>query len=196
MTGLESILKDIEQESAKATGAVLEEAKAKASEIIAAARKEIKGEVDQLVRESDRRVADLSSNAEFAVKLHERQSILATKQELIASVLDEALEQAKAQPDAAYFEMLIKIAAANAHAGEGEILLNEKDKKRVPSDFVSKVNSALPSGSKLTLSDQTAEIKSGFLLKYGDIEENCSFEEILSAKRDELTDTVRQILFD
>ncbi len=196
MTGLESILKDIEQESAKATGAILDEAKAKASEIIAAARKEIKGEIDQIQRDSDRRVADMASNGEFAVRLHERQSLLSEKQTMIKEVLDTALQQAKDLPDGAYFDLLIKIASVNAHEGEGEILLNEKDAKRAPSDFESKVNAALSSGKKLTVSKANAEIQSGFLLRYGDIEENCSFEEILSAKRDELTDTVRQILFD
>ena len=67
-------------------------------------------------------------------------------------------------------------------AKEGEIVFSQKDKNRLPSGFEAKIKDALNGkpGAQLTISNNTRNIKSGFVLVYGDIEENCSFQ-ILSA---------------
>ena len=38
-------------------------------------------------------------------------------------------------------------------------------------------------------------IEDGFVLVYGGIEENCTFRALMDAKKDQLQDTVNQILF-
>ncbi len=48
----------------------------------------------------------------------------------------------------------------------------------------------------LELDSEPADISDGFILKYGDIEENCTFDAIFDAKRDELRDLVNKNLFD
>ena len=48
----------------------------------------------------------------------------------------------------------------------------------------------------LKVSKETAAIFGGFLLVYGDIEENCSFDALFSAVRENLQDKVNSLLFD
>lgn len=50
-------------------------------------------------------------------------------------------------------------------------------------------------GAALKISRQTRKIDGGFVLVYGGIEENCSFEALFDAKHDELQDKVHGIVF-
>jgi V/A-type H+-transporting ATPase subunit E len=50
-------------------------------------------------------------------------------------------------------------------------------------------------GASLTLSEKTAAIDGGFLLIYGEIEENCSFDALFSASRENMQDQVNAFLF-
>lgn len=48
---------------------------------------------------------------------------------------------------------------------------------------------------RLTLARQPARIDGGFILLYGDIEENCSFEALFSGAHEQLQDEVQRLLF-
>ena len=50
-------------------------------------------------------------------------------------------------------------------------------------------------GASLTLDEAPRDIDGGFVLIYGDIEENCSFEALFDAQKDRLQDEVRALLF-
>ena len=50
-------------------------------------------------------------------------------------------------------------------------------------------------GGSLTLSDDTADIDSGFILRYGGIEENCSLKALFADRQEELQDLVHKLLF-
>lgn len=195
MTGLEKIIEDIEQESEQTVSITLKKAKEETVQIMEEARKESKDICDQIAKENEHRISDLNSHTDYAASLHQRQKVLSAKQEIIGKVFEEALQKAESMSDDSYFELLLQMAIHNAHQGDGEILLNEKDYKRLPSNFIEKLAGKLPTGSKLTISTEKADIGSGFILKYGDIEENCSLKEILAAKHDMLLDKVRAILF-
>ena len=79
---------------------------------------------------------------------------------------------------------------------EYSLILSDADKKRVSSDVLgeaSKLTSA--EGKSLTLSDESADIDGGFILRCGNIEINCSIGLILSQMRDTLEGDVYRILF-
>ena len=67
--------------------------------------------------------------------------------------------------------------------------------KALPKNFVDSVNNAFKRGYKIALGD-SADIDSGFILVYGDIDINCSFDAIAAEKRDELRDALNGLLFD
>ena len=195
MAGLEKILEEIEQKSNETVSQILKAAKDEANSILQAAEKESKTAVQAADYETEKKVAALKDQGSFAAGLRQRQKLLAVKQELISGVIEEALEKANNLPDAEYFEKILQMVKGMAHAEKGEILFNAKDKGRIPADFAGKLASAVPTGGSLTVSDTVANIKSGFILKYGDIEENGSFESIVNAHYAELQDKVRETLF-
>jgi V/A-type H+-transporting ATPase subunit E len=50
--------------------------------------------------------------------------------------------------------------------------------------------------ASLIISENTVTIDGGFILKYGDVEENCSFDALFSSAKEELSDRVNAILFE
>ena len=195
MTGLEKIIEDIEKVSKEEVSAILKKAEGEAAEIKNAADKEIKTETAAAEKELEKRLADQASRAEFAAQLKQKQLLLAEKQTIITQVLNKALEKINTLPDGEYFDTIIRMASGIAHSEKGQICFSAKDLKRIPGDFAGKLKAALPAGAELSVASEPVDIKSGFILKYGDIEENGSFENILEARKSELQDKVRELLF-
>ena len=74
--------------------------------------------------------------------------------------------------------------------------LNAADLKRIPQDVIDGfVKSAEDKGAKLTVSSEAAEIKNGFVLDFGGIEENCTFDALIDQNIEELQDKVKSLLF-
>lgn len=195
MTGLEKIIE-----------AILAEANAEAQGSLALAREEAervfaeeKAKSDALcaeIAESGRRqAAEVERACASSAQLHRRKSLLEAKQALLNQTMGQALERLYALPSDAYFDLLVKMAAALAEPGEGMLLLNKRDSLRRPADFEKSVNASLNENRVLRLSGQTLPIDGGFVLKYGDIEQNCSFRAIFEARLDEMGDKARGILF-
>ena len=90
-------------------------------------------------------------------------------------------------------EILLRMIEKSASNLEGEVLLSSNDLTKRNTDLFS--NGIKQKGFKLTLMDKPADIKSGFVLRFGDIEINSSFEAIANEKREQLEDTVKDILF-
>ncbi len=195
LTGLEKIIKEIRDEAAREADGVVEKAKAEAEELVAAAKAEADAKSARVAQGAAAQVADIESTRKSAIALQRRQRTLATKQQLLAETLDEALRRLYALEDEDYFNLLGRLAVAAAQPGEGELMLNEKDRARLPADFSARLEKALGDGKKLFISDKTRPIDGGFVLKYGDVEENCSFRAMFDARRDEFSDLVRDTLF-
>ena len=79
---------------------------------------------------------------------------------------------------------------------EYSVILSDTDKKRVSPDMIKDASKlTLAEGKELTLSNESADIDGGFILRCGDIEINCSIGLILSQMRDTLEGDVYRILF-
>ena len=81
-----------------------------------------------------------------------------------------------------------------AHNDDGEMYFSSKDLKRMPKDFETKLNEHLKQGT-LKISSKPCEIDAGFILVYGGIEENCSFNALFKAQNDILRDKISAIIF-
>lgn len=196
MTGLDKILEDIRGEAAENVDTILKEAEKKAAGIRSDAENKA-GEIREKIRkENETKAADADARAKSAAELSRRKQILNAKQGLISDVMDEALKQISSLPDETYFAAVIRMAVSSAHRNEaGEIEFCSRDLRRLPSGFEAKLAAALPKGTRLSISGKAADIGSGFLLSYGGIEENCSMEALFAARKEELQDKVRGILF-
>ena len=195
MTGLDKIIKEIQDEAAGEAAAAIAKAKQEAAEILDKAQAENEEKAAHIAADAARTVTEIERARESAIALQRRQQILQNKQSLLNETLTKAQTSLHELPESEYFALLVLLAAASAQPGEGELLLNEKDKARMPATFAANVSSGLKNGAKLAVSANTRPIDGGFVLKYGDVEENCSFKAIFDARKEEFTDAIRTILF-
>ena len=142
MAGLDKIIGEIHAESDGLIREVLDRAQKEAAQIRSEAEKKAGDSVERIRRESDARLADSKSRAQSAAALTKRQLLLQEKQNLIGEVLEKAKETFLALPEAEYFDTLLALLKKNALSEQGEILLNERDRKRLPADFEKKAEEA------------------------------------------------------
>lgn len=196
MAGLEKIIGEIHAESDGLIREVLDRAQKEAAQIRSEAEKKAGDSVERIRRESDARLADSKSRAQSAAALTKRQLLLQEKQNLIGEVLEKAKETFLALPEAEYFDTLLALLKKNALSEQGEILLNERDRKRLPADFEKKAEEAAKAkGGSLRISEKTREIDGGLILVYEGIEQNCSVDALFETNIEMLQDKIQNILF-
>lgn len=198
MTGLDKILKHIEEDAVSAAEQCLAEAKHKADEIMAETRAEGEKKCAKIAEDSKMDVQSCLSRAESAANLQEKKLILKAKQEIISEVINNAKNSLLKLPDKEYFDVIIKMVQKQALTGAGYIMFSETDYKRLPSQFNEALKNCLSgkAGASLTLTDETVNINGGFILVYGDVEINCSFDALFAAAKENLQDKVSEVLFD
>ena len=189
MSGLDKIVKEIQEEANAHASEILKKAEEEAAAIRSAAEKEAAETTKKLQAEASVRVLAQKSRSESAAQLKKRQMLLTEKQGLISEVLNAAKEKIIALPEGEYFDLMAKLVKKNALAEAGEIIFNEKDLKRLPADFVT------GTGAKLSLSKETRPISGGFVLSYGGVEQNCSIDALFSANAETLQDAIQKVLF-
>ena len=196
MAGVDNIVKEILQEAQSKADALVNEAKANAEEILKEAAAADEKMAQDCEQEARRTVSDLAERAKSQSSLQKRQSLLQAKQDIIDEVIQKAYDKLSTQDGNAYFAMAEKLIQKAVRPGKGEICFNEADLKRIPADFEERIRKiAAGCGSELSISEVPAKIRSGFILSYGGIEENCSLDAIFSEKRESLRDLVNATLW-
>lgn len=197
MTGLEKI-----------TDRILAEARAQADEIRGQAEEEagavLREAEESLLRlreEAKEREAlvkkELEARARSSASLKKRQLILAAKQDMIREQLEKAHQSLLEMGAEEYFSFIEQMVRQSALPKEGEIRFSERDLKRLPDGFDKCLNQAAAErGGSLKIGSEPAHVDGGFLLDYGGIEENCSFQALLTARRDECSDQIQKLLFE
>jgi V/A-type H+/Na+-transporting ATPase subunit E len=198
MTGLEKILKAIEDEAKAGADAVIADAKREAEEILAAAKSEAEKKCVQITEKSEADIKAVINRAESAAALQEKKTILEAKQQIISNIITSARNKLAKLPDSEYTDIILQMVKKYAHNKAGSILFSANDKNRLPKDFDARLKQVLAdkTSASLTVSDETANLDGGFLLVYGDIEENCSFDALFSAAKENLQDKVNSLLFE
>ncbi len=190
MTGLDKILNEIQKESDDNTALIIRDAQSEAEEILSLAKTDTASAIKSIEDKTTALEADILSRSKSAGELSVRKAILLKKRQIINQIIEEAYGRLLALPDDEYFAFLIKALNKFAHDESGEILLNKRDKGRISSAFKKAFEE-----KKLLLSTKDIKSEGGFILIYGNIEENCTFEAIIEAKREHLTDLVMQTVF-
>jgi V/A-type H+-transporting ATPase subunit E len=198
MTGLEKILKAIEADAQANAATVIASANKEAEDILEAAKKDAEEKCRLITEKSDADVKAVLSRAESAAALLEKKIILDTKQQIISNIITSAREKLEKLPDSEYTDIILSMIKKYAHHKEGMILFSAADKKRLTKEFPERMKGILSEmpGTSLTIADTEPALIGGFLLVYGDIEENCSFDALFAEERDILLDKVNSLLFD
>lgn len=185
---IESIIKRIEDEAKAYAGQRKDEAESQKKEILADAQtKADKIKADAQER-ADKESKLLAERRESVAGLESRKMVLQVKQEVIAESFEKALDRLLDLKEEDYMKFFESQIATFEKEG-GEILLNAEDKKKI-GDKLAKLLKG-----DLKLSDETADIKGGFILKQGDISINCSLEKLLEDKKEEMVGEIAAKLF-
>lgn len=193
MSGIDKIIEQIEKNSASACDSVIASAQHKADAVIAQATEQAQRITAEGRDKTAARVADIKKRGDSAAELEEKRVMLSAKQDIISKMLAEGLAAAKALPDNEYFELIEKMVSEYSQPEDGVILFGSKDLSRLPEGFINRLNSA--SNGSLTLSGEAADIDAGFILKYGGIEQNCSFDAVFAGESEYLSDRAGRLLF-
>jgi Archaeal/vacuolar-type H+-ATPase subunit E len=196
MAGIESITKEINLEAEKEAAGIISAAEEAAKSLKAKTEEEcksIKAEADEKI--SKKLVSEekkTQSQCEQAQKL----IMLNAKQEIIDDVLCKAKNKLLLLDTKDYFDTLLKLLDKQSQADKGVLLLNEKDLSRMPEDFEKSAQAvATKNGGMLEVSKDTVNIDGGFILKYGNIEINSSFDALFEENEEELVDIVNKMLW-
>lgn len=194
MAGLDKIIERIQKNSEINCDSILKEAQKQADEIRAASQKQSDSDVEKISAETDRKSKEIVDSAVSGSELEEKKEILSAKVEIINNVIDKVSQTLKDLPDDKYFDAVYKLAAKYARPEEGVMYLSSKDLKRLPAGFEKTLNSKLKQGS-ITVSKDPKDLDGGFILSYGGIEINCSFEALIKESEDDIKDELSRILF-
>ncbi len=195
MSGLETITKTILDEAGAEARQVLEQARQEAGRTLAEARAATEGDCEKIVEAGRQKAEAVRARAAAAADMERRRALLAQKQQLLDQTVRVAREALSALPEAEYFALLMRLAKQNAEAGTGVMYLSKRDLGRLPEGFHQALNAALPEGAALDISSQARPIDGGFILQYGDIEQNCSLSAIFDVNREKVLDEAREALF-
>lgn len=195
MTGLEGILKKIEEDAKVASAAVLADANKKAEQILTAALEEGEQVSIGILEKAGQEAQELMRRAESSAHLHEKKLILDAKQSMISHVIGKARGKLMELPADEYFEIIIKMIKRYALSGPGKIIFSNADLQRLPLAFEKALQETLQSVGMLEVSDAAGDFEGGFVLVYGDVEVNCTFDALFSSDIDSLRDKVNVVLF-
>lgn len=198
MTGIDKIKSKILEDANARTLQIEEQAKAEAEGIVNKALREAELKKAEILKKAETEGMDAYKRMLAVADLEGRKDILRAKQDMVSLAFKTAMEKLCAFPDSEYQGLIEDMIVKSAINGDGKILLSEKDTKRMDPGFIGNINRRLENKGKdgeLSLSRKTIQTTGGFVLKYGDMEINSTFEILFSVIRPELEQQVVKILF-
>lgn len=124
----------------------------------------------------------------------QRTRLLEVKQEILTGAVNNAYGEMTSLSGEEYDEIIGKLLASRLRSGECVIYF-PADRK--PSRALEKELKKLAenAGCTYSLAYDRDSVKDGFVLVYGGIEENCTFEALFNERKSEITDYAAQLLF-
>ena len=190
MSGLDKIIDHITHDAADEAEKIVSAAKGEAEKILTAGKNDVLNRVQSIEKQSGLDVASALKRIQSASQLQEKRILLQAKQDLIGSVFAKAVARLKNLDDEQYSSVLSKMISRYASGEKGTVILSEKDLKRITPEFKAACEKA-----HLVISEKAGDIDGGFILSYGDIEENCSFDVLVNSSREVLQDKIGKLLF-
>ena len=219
MTGLEKIIDRIIDDAKEKARGILEAAQADCRITAEKYAKEAEDIRNGIAEKAEKEGEILIAKTRSSTAMTRRNLLLSAR----GTLLDEAFERAKKEVRDAdfgkYRELLTalltsalieqaKAEDASRDLGDEvmafdcfEVLFNAEDREKYGATVVEAARRTAPRhigaerADKLRLSDETADIDGGLILRYGDIEANCSLTTLLAGMREELEQKVAAVLF-
>ncbi len=193
MTGIEKIIKQIESDTQSECQDIISVAEKNADKIIADAKLEAAKTASKIENDADVKYKDIIERGKSSAEVEQKKTILLAKQQVMREMIENAEKYLENLSDDEYFDLILKLIKKNQSSENGMIGFSKKDLSRIDDKFINELN--LVSDGKLTLSKEPINIKSGFVLFYNGIEENCSFDAMFSSMYERICDRVMNLLF-
>lgn len=188
----------------KITSAIIDEAQTESEQILNAAKQRnrtvideleerIKIETDVAVKAAEEEKEKIISRRKSVADIDSKKIILSKKQELINECFDKALDFILSMEESKYVELLADMGRSAGVCG-GNLIFNEKERDSIGQKVADALNASLPGGN-FVLSQETRNLKGGYMLQNGQIYINNSIEAVMDEKCRELTGEVAKILF-
>ncbi len=198
MTGTEKIKTKILEDAAATAAALEEQAKQEAAAILAEASETARKKNEEIISKAEAEGTEVYRRMMAVAGLDGRKELLRAKQDMVDTAFRKAMDEVIQLPDMEYQKLIEKMITSAALNGDGEILMSEADIRRMDTQFLSNIRNQLDSIGKtgrLTLSTEGITTKGGFILRYGDMEINSTFEILFGILRPQLEQEVVKLLF-
>lgn len=199
MKGTEKIIAHIRADGDAEAKKIIDAASKQAEEKRAESFKAALSEYEKLMQAGNAECEDILSGSRRIAEMEAKKSVLSVKQEMISAAFDAAREEIVNMPRDKYTQFLARMAADAAASGMEEIVLNARDKAEVGKSVCKAANellSAKGTPGKLTVSEDTADISGGVIVRFGGIETNCSIDALIRQRRSGLSTEVAAALFE
>ena len=199
MKGTEKIIAHIRADGDAEAKKIIDAASKQAEEKRAESFKAALSEYEKLMHAGNAECEDILSGSRRIAEMEAKKSVLSVKQEMISAAFDAAREEIVNMPRDKYTQFLARMAAEAAAGGMEEIVLNARDKAEVGKAVCKAANellSAKGTPGKLTVSEDTADISGGVIVRFGGIETNCSIDALIRQRRSGLSTEVAAALFE
>lgn len=191
MSGSEKILSRIRSDCDESIRAIGEKAEKESAAIIAEAKKTAEANAAEMRAKTDKKLLQLDASAKSRSELETRNALLKRRRIEIDKTVEALADYLTGLDDDKYFEAIYRL-AEKLSGKSGEVCMNSRDLGRLPADFTQRLSGC---GVNASVSQKPAKISGGFILKNGGIEENMSFEALISDRRDSLEDLINSQLF-
>ncbi len=192
MNGLERITSRIEAEAKSEVDGILDAGKAEANRIIDDWRARIAAEERELAARNEKAAAEREERLKSAAEMDARKTVLAAKQAVVEQAYALALDKLCAISGREKIDLLAGLLVRASSTGTEEAVFSAADRAD-GAKAVAAANAA--SGKRLTLAEDTAPIRGGFILRDKNVEVNCAFETLVRLQKTETAGAVAKILF-
>lgn len=193
MNGIERITQRIALDAQEQVNDILRKGRDEAAEITERFRAQADRERTAFSEQNEKAAAEREERLVSMAHMEARKVTLAARQEMVEAAYARALELLREMPEHVYIDVLAKLMAEASTGGEEAAVFSKKDRARVGKKAVDAANKKY--GKSITLSDSTADISGGFILKGRNVEVNCTFETLVRLQRAETAGAVARTLF-
>lgn len=189
--GLNSIIARIREEAHEAAERTIAAAQESAESII----REAEAEAQRITAEAELKAQKMLSAAEeragSAAEHRLAQGMLRQRQEILSEYISKAAVNIRSIGSDEYFGLCERFMRRCGKNAEGTLLMSESDIGAMPRSFKHFLKKEFPE-LEIEPSDR---VSSGFIIKYGDIEENCTTEALIESSLDRIKEELYRQLF-
>ncbi len=192
--GLELILRKIEDDNNKITTDIIEKSIKESKLIFEETESDALKQAEKILSDSEKESERIEENEKSESESYIKNEILKEKNLFMDNMVKKAFLEFSNSDD--YFEKTEKMILKYAYSEKnGEIIFGESDFKKLPSAFLKNLNRNLKQKkASLTLASPSPHFNGGFILKYDDAEENCTFKELFEERKNEIADSLQKLI--